>query len=168
VDISHVKIRVGIPESDVTGARTPASFSVFIDALGDQPIPGGALSRVARAAGNMARLYDLEILLPNEEGLMVPDMFARVVLVKELRSQALVVPLYAVISRGNRHLVFVEVDGTAVMKEVKIGIQEGWMVEVTEGLTAGDQIIVVGQRSVSEDRKVTVVRHVESTEDLHP
>jgi membrane fusion protein (multidrug efflux system) len=168
VDLRRVKIRVGVPESDVTGARAPASFSVFIDALGDQPIPGGTLSRVARVAGNMARLYDLEILLPNEEGLMVPDMFARVVLVKELRAQALVVPLYTVISRGDRHMVFVEVDGKAVIREVKTGIQEGWMVEVTEGLSPGDQVIVVGQRSVSEGRKVTVVRRAKSTGDLLP
>lgn len=99
---------------------------------------------------------------------MVPGMFARVELIKKLHPQALVVPLYAVISRKNRHMVFVEEDGKAVMKQVKTGIQEGWMMEVTEGLKAGDQIIVVGQRSVSEGREVTVVRRTEKAEDLRP
>ena len=65
-------------------------------------------------------------------------------------------------------MVFIEEDGKAVSKEVKTGIPEGWMVEVTEGLKSGDQVIVVGHRSVSEDRKVTVVHRAESTEDLRP
>ncbi len=168
VDLSSVKIRVGIPESDVKGARNPASFSATIDALGDTPIPGGTIHHLTRAAGNMARLYDLDLLFPNDEGRMVPGMFARVELVKKLHPQSLVIPLYAVISRDNRHMVFVEEEGKAVMKQVETGIQEGWMMEVTDGLETGDQVIVVGQRSVSEGREVTVVRRTEKAEDLRP
>jgi hypothetical protein len=62
----------------------------------------------------------------------------------------------------------VEDNGKAVIKDIKPGVQAGCMVEVTEGLAAGDQVIVVGQRSVSEERKVTVVRRATSTEDLRP
>jgi len=168
VDLNPVKIRVGIPESDVEKIRTMVSFSVCIDALGETPISGGSFLRLARSTENKARLYDLDLLFPNDEGRMVPDMFARVNIVKKVRDQALVVPLYSLINRKNTQVVFLETKGQAVMREVKTGIQEGWMVEVTEGLAPGDKVIVVGQRSVSEGRKVNVVRRTSRAEERYP
>lgn len=168
MDIDSVKIRVGVPESDVNTVRNPASFSVVIEALGASPLPSGTLSSLTRSAGTTARLYDLEFLFPNAGKRILPGMFARVELVKAIRNQALVIPIYAVISRENRHMVYVEEKGEARVRQVAIGIQEGWMVEVTDGLAIGDRVIVVGQRSVSEGRKVTVVRNARRVEDLHP
>ncbi|WP_300666771.1 efflux RND transporter periplasmic adaptor subunit [Desulfoluna sp.] len=168
VELDPVKIRVGIPESKVTKVRTAAAFSVFVDALGDSPLPGGRVFHLARATDNKARLYNLDLLFPNKKGRMAPGMFARVELVTQIQSQALIVPLYAIIARKNGPIVFIEEGGKAVMREVQTGIQEGWRVEVTQGLTAGDHVIVVGQRSVSEGRKMTVVRHTETPGELHP
>lgn len=168
VDLNPVKIRVGIPESDVRHIRTMASFSVSIDALKGATISGGRVLRLARSAGNMARLYDLDLLFPNDEGLLIPDMFARVDLVKKIREKALVVPLYALITRKDTQVVFLEQEGIATAREVTTGIQEGWMVEVTSGLTPGDKVIVVGQRSVSEGRKVNVVRRANKAGELQP
>ncbi|SCY12577.1 efflux RND transporter periplasmic adaptor subunit [Desulfoluna spongiiphila] len=168
VDLNPVKIRVGIPESDVRHIRTMASFSVSIDALGGDPIQGGRVLHLARSAGNKARLYDLDLLFPNDQGHLIPDMFARVDLIKEVREQALAIPLYALITRKNTQVVFLEEKGLATAREVTTGIQEGWMVEVTRGLAPGDKVIVVGQRSVSEGRKVNVVRRVQKAEELQP
>ena len=44
------------------------------------------------------------------------------------------------------------------------GIQEGWRIQVTSGLTEGDHLIVVGHRNVNDGQPVTVVRQVASAE----
>lgn len=168
VELDPIKIRVGVPESDVRKARDPAAFSVVIDALGEAPLAGGTLLRLARSAGNTARLYDLDLLFPNEKKRILPDMFARVELIKEVRPRALVIPLYALSNQKDTQVVFLEEKGQAVMRPVKTGIQEGWRVEVTEGLEPGDRVIVVGQRFVSQGRKVNVVRRLDNAGELNP
>jgi membrane protein implicated in regulation of membrane protease activity len=49
---------------------------------------------------------------------------------------------------------------------VKTGIQEGWRIEVKEGLDVGDQVIVVGHRGISDGQKVNVIRTVENMKEL--
>ena len=56
--------------------------------------------------------------------------------------------------------VFKYDNGIARLTEVKTGIQEGWRIEIKEGLEAGDQVIVVGHRRVSDGQKVNVIRTV--------
>ena len=166
LDISKVKVRVGIPESDVMEAKKPEAIRVYVQALGDTPLEGGSILRLSRNARNMAKLYDLDLLFDNRNHTLLPDMFARVELVKKRHEKALVVPLYAVITRKEEKRVFVMVNGKAEMRRVSTGIQEEWLVEITQGLQAGEKVIVTGQRAVSEGRAVHVVKEIFRAEEL--
>jgi multidrug efflux pump subunit AcrA (membrane-fusion protein) len=44
------------------------------------------------------------------------------------------------------------------MKEVKTGIANNGQIEITEGLTLGDSVIVVGQNIVKEGQPVNVIQ----------
>ena len=85
-------------------------------------------------------------------------MFARADIVKQSRDQALTIPFYSIISRNNEQYVFVEKDGVAEKRNVKTGIMEEWMVEITDGLEPGDHVVVEGHRDVENGRKVKVVK----------
>ena len=54
-------------------------------------------------------------------------------IIKEEFPTALSIPLYAVISRDNRHFVFLEEENTAKLQEVRLGILDGWQIQVTDG-----------------------------------
>jgi RND family efflux transporter MFP subunit len=163
--IDKVKVRVGIPESDVDAVRRLKSFEVKIDAL------GGSLFRadkrfLSRTAQNLARLYTLELELDNPKGEILPDMFVRVEIVKKEEPEGIAVPLYAVISRNGEHFVYVVNDSHAHGRKVRLGFQEGWRVVVEEGLSAGEKVIVMGQRFVNDGQKVNLIRSVTNLEDL--
>lgn len=49
---------------------------------------------------------------------------------------------------------------------VETGILEGWMVQITKGLSPGDRLIVVGHRSVEEGQEVAVVQTVSDIREL--
>ena len=68
--------------------------------------------------------------------------------------------MYAVISRDNKHYVYLEENGVAKLQEVKLGILDGWQIQITEGLSPGQKVVVVGQRSVDEGQKLKVVKTV--------
>jgi membrane fusion protein (multidrug efflux system) len=78
----------------------------------------------------------------------------------------MLVPLYSVITRGDKQFVFTEKDGRASVRLVETGILEGWRMQVSKGLAKGDHVIVVGHRSVDEGQEVNVVRIVSDPEDL--
>jgi multidrug efflux pump subunit AcrA (membrane-fusion protein) len=115
----------------------------------------------------MARLYDLELMIDNTSGEILPDMFARVDILKKEIPNAIVVPLYSLISVNDQNIAYVIEDNDIVSaRKVELGVQEGWMVEIKSGLSQGDRLIAVGQRDVSDGQKVKVIRTVTDPEEL--
>ena len=161
----RLKVNVGIPESDVAAVRAVDDFEVKIDALNGRVFTARKYF-LARASDPKARLYALEVEIDNPDEEILPDMFARVEIVKSEVHDALAVPLYAIISINDAQTVYVLSDGAARARTISTGIQEGWMMQVTEGLAPGDQVIVVGHRRVSDGQRVNVVRTVDDMADL--
>ena len=159
LDIDRVKVIVGIPETDVDAVRKIDRFEVIIEALNKKKI-SGSKNFLAVAPESQAQVYRLELELGNKSGEILPGMFARVEIIKNEFPEALIIPLYAVISRDNKHYVFLEEGNVAKLQEVSLGILDGWQIQITEGLAPGQRVIVVGQRSVDADQKLNVVKKV--------
>lgn len=165
MEIDKVKVSVGIPESDVTAVRGVNDFEVTIDAL-EKRVFAARRHFLARSGDPAARLYDLELAIDNPEEEILPDMFARVKIVKKQVKDALAVPLYAIVPINEVQTVYVLSDGTAKAVPVDTGIQEGWMIQATEGLRPGEKVIVVGHRGVSDGQNVNVVRTLSNMDEL--
>lgn len=165
LDISRVKVSVGIPESDVDEIRKLQQFDVTIDALGNRTVKGQKIF-LSKSPESFAHLYKLEIEVQNPDSAILPGMFGRVNIVKKEVKDGVSVPLYSVISRGNEQFVFVEKDGKAHVRMVETGILEGWRIQISKGLKGGDRVIVVGHRSLGEGQRIKVVRNISDPEDL--
>jgi len=165
MQMNKVKVSVGIPESDVNAVRHVEEFEVKFDAL-DGKTFSAKKHFLSRASDPSARLYKLELAIDNPEGEILPDMFARVEIVKQEIDEVLAVPLYSIITLNETQVVYVVSDRVVYLREIKTGMQEGWRIQVTEGLSDGDQVIVVGHRSVSDGQHVNVVRTITRIEEL--
>ena len=165
LQLDRVKVRVGIPESDVAAVRRIDHFNIEVAALGGRIFQGKKYF-LSRAADMQARLYDLFIEVNNPKQAILPGMFVRVEIIKKAVPDALVVPLYATLARAGGRIVYVVRDGRAQACPVTLDIQEGWRVQVAGGLSAGDAVIVVGQRAVHDGDRVHVVRQVRRIEEI--
>jgi membrane fusion protein, multidrug efflux system len=165
LQVDRVKIEVGIPESDVDVVRNIEHFKVIIDALDGRGVQGHR-HYLARSAETLARTYRLEIAVDNPDGALLPDMFARVEVVKRRVENALSVPLFALVSHQKEQAVYVAEAGKARLAPVRKGIQEGWQVQIDKGLQAGAMVIVVGQRDIKDGAAINVVRTIGSPEEL--
>jgi membrane fusion protein (multidrug efflux system) len=85
-------------------------------------------------------------------------MFFRARIVKKSIPDALAVPLYSVISRGDEQYVFIAEGDTVRRRPVRLGVNEGWLVQVVEGLAPGDRVLVEGHREVEEGQGIRVIR----------
>jgi membrane fusion protein (multidrug efflux system) len=159
LQFDEVKVTVGVPESDVAAVFDLKEADVIIEALGNRNVKGKKIF-LSRQPRSLARLYDLELGIPNEDGRILPGMFAKVELVKKVYPSALAVPLYAVITRGNDRFVYVEKNGRVEKRSVELGVLMGWEVHIKKGLKPGDRVVVVGHRFLDDGQAVDVIKNV--------
>lgn len=75
---------------------------------------------------------------------LLPGAFAEVNLTLGGKSQALMVPSQAIIPQARNKTVFVSRNGKAQSVPVKTGVRQAELVEITEGLQAGDTVAMTG------------------------
>jgi len=165
LEIDVVKVRVGVPESDVAAIFDLEQADVIIEALEKRRVKGEKMF-LSRQPRTLARLFDLELKVPNPGEQILPGMFARVELVKHVYNRALAVPLYAVITQGDKRFVFIEKNGRAEKREVTLGTLIGWEVHVTSGLKAGEKLIAVGHRLLDDGQAVEVIQNVDNPNEI--
>jgi RND family efflux transporter MFP subunit len=165
LQFDRVKVSVGVPESDVAAVFDLKEAEVVIDALNGLRIKGTKVF-LSLQPRTLARLYDLELRIPNPDGRILPGMFARVELVKAVFDPALTVPLYAVITQGDQRFVFVDRQGKAERRPVELGVLDGWQVQITTGLKPGERVVVVGHRLLDEGQPLEVISVVNDPQEI--
>ena len=97
------------------------------------------------------------ITVNDPKGDLKPGMFARVGIVFERRSDTLTIPRIALLDTDGSANVFVISAGKAEQRPIKTGLSNAGKVEVTEGLTGTEQVVVVGQNGLKDGNPVRVV-----------
>lgn len=166
LQFGQVKVVVGIPESDVAAVFDLNEADVIIEALNGLRVRGKKIF-LSRQPGTLARLYNLELLVPNPDGRILSGMFARVEIVKKVFENALTIPIYALINKGDEYIVYVEEDGKAKERSVKIGILSGLEAQVVSGLNPGERLIIVGHRFLDEGQPVEVIKNVNDLKEIY-
>jgi membrane fusion protein (multidrug efflux system) len=99
----------------------------------------------------------VEARFPNPDGLLRPGGFARVRLVIERRTDALLVPQTAITkSQGVDTVYVVNKNDEAELRSVNLGPQYQQAFVVESGLSAGDRVVVQGTQKVQPGKKVQV------------
>lgn len=163
--LSDVKVTVGIPESDVVAFLDLNEATVIIDALDKTRVTGKKIF-LSRQPRNRARLFELELKIPNPDGHILPGMFASVELVRDVHEKALVIPLYAVINQGDEQFVYLENEGLAKKTPVDLGQLVDWQVHITSGISANDRVIVVGHRLLNDGQPIEIIKNVSDVREI--
>ena len=89
-------------------------------------------------------------LLDNAKETMRPGQFATVTVYLSKDKEALLVPVKTVLKEGEDYFVYTVIDSIAVRRKVVLGLREGGVVQVKEGLSLGEKVITVGQVRVQD------------------
>lgn len=160
VDIRKVKVRAGIPERDEPFFSKGNRVTVALDALPGRDFQG-TIYRIGTTADPATLTFSSEIEVDNPEGLIRPGMIARVTLVRKTLPDSIAIPIFTVLSVENQRHVLVEDHGMARVRAIETGIIQGNSVQVTRGLTAGNRLIVAGQRDLKDGDAVKVLEVLE-------
>jgi membrane fusion protein (multidrug efflux system) len=86
------------------------------------------------------RVFEVEALLENREGVLKPGFFARATIASSHVDQALLVPAEALHYLYGVYKVYQVEEGKLKETEVKLGARDGHEVEVVEGIADGAKV----------------------------
>jgi membrane fusion protein (multidrug efflux system) len=158
VNTSTIKIQAEVPELYSGTISTGMPALITFDALPGDTLRGN-VAFASSAVSTANRALQIEIVVRNPFQRLKSEMVAKVKLLREIKTDALLVneDMIQLVDR-DRTIVFVEVGGKAVERRLKLGGRQGLFVEVVEGLRAGDHLIVAGYQKVVDGSPVTVVQ----------
>lgn len=155
MDMSTIRVYANVPQTDVVYVEPGVRASIKITEFPGKDFQG----RVTRTTGALdptTRTMLVEIQVPNEKGQLQPGMFATATLFLQEHSNALAIPPAAMItgddSKGNS--VFTIAQGTARKVPIKTGLDDGVWIEVLEGLTGDEDVVVVGKSGLTDGQAV--------------
>jgi membrane fusion protein (multidrug efflux system) len=155
-DTETIKLDFTIPETFLTvvndGMKIVARSLVYPDRAF-----AGAVDSIDTRLDPVARSVQVRAILPNPDGLLKPGMFLTVNLHRD-RGDVLVVPEEAIVPESEQQFVYEVLDGKAFKRRVTLGRRVPGLVEIMEGIDAGDLIVTEGTHKVQDGADVEVVK----------
>jgi RND family efflux transporter MFP subunit len=145
-DMSSLQVEVDVSESNISQVRVGQPCETRLDAFPDLRFKGVVHMIVPTADRTKASVL-VKVAFKEMDPRVLPEMSAKVAfLSREIQPEEekplKVVPASAVLSRGGQSAVFLVEGDRAVERSVRTGRRVDTMVEVLEGLGAGDKVVV--------------------------
>jgi Cu(I)/Ag(I) efflux system membrane fusion protein len=140
-DLGTVWVEGEVYEQDLAMVRVGQRAVAELEALPGEEF-SGLVSYVYPTLDPETRTARVRVALSNPGLALKPGMYATLRLTGTGRLDAINVPRSAVLSTGERHLVFVRMpDGMLEPRAVEIGMTTDDRIEVLRGLTPGDTVV---------------------------
>jgi membrane fusion protein (multidrug efflux system) len=154
--IDPVKADFRVPEKFLPAIRVGQTIRIKVDAFPGDSFEGKVYAIDPRldVAG---RSLLVRAVVPNGDQRLRPGLFARVMVLLQLKEDALSVPEQAIVPQGDSQFVFKIVDGKAHLTKVVTGTRRDGRVEIVDGLSAGDQVVTAGQLKIRDGSAVSIV-----------
>jgi RND family efflux transporter MFP subunit len=157
-DMKTVKVIVPVAEKYGAQVAVGTHSRITVDAFKDKQFEAKVYS-VYPALDEHTHTMQVEIRLKNDELLLKPGMFARVTLITKHKEDVVVVARDVILGgKIDKHYLYTVEDGIAHKRFVQVGITEAARYEITDGLKAGQSLVVNGMNYLQDGTKVEVVR----------
>jgi membrane fusion protein (multidrug efflux system) len=131
-------------------------------ALRIRALPGrtfnGTISRTARALDEATRTMLVEVDLPNDDGALLPGMYAEATITLQETPNALTLSATAVRfdDKGNSSVYVVDGSGSVNVLPVATGFDDGQRIEIVSGIEPTARVVVGGVERLQNGQQVRV------------
>ena len=160
-DLSDLRCEVDINESDIAKVKMGTPATVIPDAYPDNPFPAQVVKIYPEADRQKGTVkVEVKILQPDLK-IIKPEMSAKVtfqsIMTETAQAPMVLVPKKAIVTDGSANSVWVVRDDTAHLVPITVGreFQDG--IEVKQGLSGGETVIVMPAPTLKDGQQVTAV-----------
>lgn len=165
-DLTFVKAVFGVPDTSLKSLKLGETSTITSDAT-----PGtefaGQISRISPSADQNSRAFEVEVTIPNEQGLLKPGMIASLNMREGTAAEvpSLIVPLTAITHAPENPdayavMVMEQREGKtfAQLRPVTLGESVGNAIIIKSGVTTGELVVTTGVSQVADGEQVLVVQ----------
>ena len=152
INTKGLTVKISVPENEIGKVRVGDTAEVVVPALDNRRFMGKVTEK-SMTASLLTHSYPVKVLIEQPDEELVPGMISKVVLSADV-STGIIVPANAILVNQEGRFVWVAEEGRATRRNITISGYSGSGVIVSEGLQAGDVVIVEGYQKVSEGMKV--------------
>ena len=155
MDLDTVRVYVSVPQEVALLAKPGVPAVLSFKELPGQEFKG-SVTRTTEALDPATRTLLVEIDMPNKERQLQPGMFVSTTLYLRQHTNALAIPPAAIVTSGSDKgkFVFIVEQGKARLVRIKTDLDDGLWVEVIEGLTGNEDLVVVGKAGLTDGQAV--------------
>lgn len=155
-DFDTLITRIYLPERDVLGLTPGREVRIRLNAAQELAF-GGRIRQISPIVDTATGTIKITVEAHEHPADVRPGSFVTVDIVRETRSDTLLVPREAVLRELQKAHVFVASDSVAEKRAVTLGLEEGDYVEALAGVEAGESVIVAGQGGLKDGSPVKVL-----------
>ena len=161
---NQVKIDFTLPEMYSNVIKTGMGITVEIDAVTKQSREATIIATEPGANTNTRNLKVRALLL---NGTANPGVFVKVYIDAGKNRSSIKVPTNCIIPDDKNNQVILVKNGMASFVNIKTGIREANTVEIIQGITTGDSVVVTGVL-FARPKSAVQVRSIKKLQDLSP
>jgi RND family efflux transporter MFP subunit len=148
-----IRTQVYVPQDAAIGVAPGVEAEVHVPEIPGRSFPG-KVTRTARALAPGTRTLLTEVDIPNPDGALSPGMYVSVELHIPRKTPTIVVPADAVVFGSDGLQVAVDDHGVARFHKVTVLRDMGTEIEVSDGIKAGDALILRPSVALADGSKV--------------
>ena len=152
-----------VPEREYRRIDPGQDAVIQIDALADKQFVA-IVSRVSPVVDPDTGTFKISIEVSDPSRQLKPGMFGRISIVYDMHADAMQIPRSAIIEEAGQSAVYVIDDNIAERRVIRTGYAEGGQIEVLEGLDETEMFVTVGQTSLKNGSKVSIINAAEAAE----
>jgi multidrug efflux pump subunit AcrA (membrane-fusion protein) len=150
-----LRMWVNVPERYSPDARTGAEVRLSVASH-----PGrvfvGTVTWINPAIDADSRTFQVEVLLPNDDGALRPGGFVKASVVTNKASQRTIVPVESIVQFAGVTKLFIVREDKAYSVPVETGMEGNGWVEVQGQVPPGAQVVVTGQTQLADGTSVVI------------
>jgi membrane fusion protein (multidrug efflux system) len=161
--IHPIKLEFEVPEKYLNriGRNQELSFTV----QGQDEVYQAKVYTKGTEISPTTRTFKVRGITANRKRELLPGQFANIRLITSTNNQAILIPTDAVIPVLGGKIVYLTKNGKATSTHVVTGDRQSDLIEIQEGVSAGDTVLVSGLLALSDGVPVNVNNLVNSTEN---
>ncbi len=147
VNLTEVIVEGEVFESDIYKVKLGKDARISLDAYPDN-VFNGKVTFIASELEPTKRTLHIWVTVDNNEGLLKPELFAKIALIVGHSNEAISIPIKAIIDDGVEKFVFVKNGDRFVKQDVATGLSDDQYIEIIDGLYPGDEVVTEGNRQI--------------------
>jgi len=157
INDNNVQIEIDVTETNVDNVYIGMKSEITVQS--QNIVSSGKVTEISPEIDEKTGTFKVTVSIDNLDNKLKNGMLGNVRLIDKDSLNKILVPKSSVISEDGNSFVFIVKDGKLKKQNIKIGNEVNKYIEILEGLSIDDEVIVEGSNSLKENQSFNIIKN---------